>query len=333
MGELTGMRVDVQGRKLALTLTGGEITARIDKPLEADEAFTVHVGTMVMGVRGTEFTVRLDADNIVTVSVEHGIVAVMDLRGNDIAVLTEGMTEQFDAGTAAPVTGEGTPPPTTEPPPETTAPPTADPTAEPSPTPTTEPTADPTAMPEPSPTPTGAPTTAPTTEPTTQPTATPTVTPTPTAEPTPNPTLDGNGVLSGTYNGMSWNYEGELKSGIPDGNGVFQLTYANGNTVRYEGAWKTGNPNGQGNMQTLYASGSTTSITYTGTFVDGYLDGSMTYTGVYTVGPASSTWVFNVNMGKATQSQVASQAGDNNLDIPAEATFGVPPWTSGGSPW
>ena len=61
-------------------------------------------------------------------------VSVMDTQGNEVAVLTEGESEQYDAETALPVRDEvaATPEPTSEPTPE----PTIEPSPESTPTPT-----------------------------------------------------------------------------------------------------------------------------------------------------------------------------------------------------
>lgn len=100
LGEQTVLRVDRRSSGFALTLTAGEITARIDRPLDDGESFNVYAGNLTMGVRGTVFTVRLE-DDIVTVEVERGVVAVLDAAGEEVAVLTGGESEQFNAVTAA----------------------------------------------------------------------------------------------------------------------------------------------------------------------------------------------------------------------------------------
>jgi ferric-dicitrate binding protein FerR (iron transport regulator) len=103
LGEQTGLRVDRQALGFALTLLKGEITAQIEKPLDSDESFTVHAGNITLGVRGTVFTVRFGADMVVTVSVEKGVVAVMDASGNEIDELREGDTRSYNAETTEPV--------------------------------------------------------------------------------------------------------------------------------------------------------------------------------------------------------------------------------------
>lgn len=103
LGEKTNLQVDKQASKLALTLTKGEITARIDKPLDADESFSVYVGNITLGVRGTVFTVRFDGVSTVTVSVESGVVAVMDSSGKDIDELHENESRTYNTETAAPI--------------------------------------------------------------------------------------------------------------------------------------------------------------------------------------------------------------------------------------
>ena len=105
LGELTGLQVDKQGNGFVLTLTKGEITAQIDKPLNDSESFTVHAGNLTLGVRGTVFTVRLE-DDIVTISVKSGIVFVTNAAGDEIAELTIGEARSFYADSTEPVTAD-----------------------------------------------------------------------------------------------------------------------------------------------------------------------------------------------------------------------------------
>jgi len=107
LAELTRLRVDRQPAGFKLALLAGEITSQIDKPLDDDDSFTVTAANLVFGVRGTVFTVRNEG-NVVTLSVETGVVEVTDLSGNIVAVLSDGETAQFHAETGALITGGAT---------------------------------------------------------------------------------------------------------------------------------------------------------------------------------------------------------------------------------
>jgi hypothetical protein len=89
LSELTALRIDQGRRGFALTLVEGEIRAEIDKPLADNEDFTVQAGDLALAVRGTIFTVQYNSD-IIWVSVERGLVAVLDKDGNELAVLGAG---------------------------------------------------------------------------------------------------------------------------------------------------------------------------------------------------------------------------------------------------
>jgi hypothetical protein len=94
LGELTALHIDKQDKGFVLTLSEGEVTARIDRPLAADEEFTVKAGNLALAVRGTVFTAWFYGDTV-TVSVERGEVAVLDWQGNEIAVLGAGEWGNF----------------------------------------------------------------------------------------------------------------------------------------------------------------------------------------------------------------------------------------------
>jgi hypothetical protein len=97
LGELTALHIDKQEKGFVLTLTEGEVTAQIDRPLGDAEEFMVVAGNLVLAVRGTIFTVRIDG-TIVTVSVERGEVAVFDNAGEEIATVKAGESLSFDTG-------------------------------------------------------------------------------------------------------------------------------------------------------------------------------------------------------------------------------------------
>ncbi|MDR0220206.1 MAG: FecR family protein, partial [Lachnospiraceae bacterium] len=95
LGENSALHIDRQSKGFVLTLTAGEVTARIDKPLSDGEEFTVKAGNLALAVRGTIFTVRIDGA-IVTVSVERGEVAVIDSSGNELTTIGEDESVSFD---------------------------------------------------------------------------------------------------------------------------------------------------------------------------------------------------------------------------------------------
>jgi hypothetical protein len=98
ISELSALQVDQQARGFVLTLAYGEIKNQIDQPLADDEDFVVHTGDLVLAVRGTVFTVSYTS-SLVNVEVESGTVAVLDIQGNELAVLGAGESgEYFDEG-------------------------------------------------------------------------------------------------------------------------------------------------------------------------------------------------------------------------------------------
>jgi len=106
LGALTAVHVERKSDGFVLTLTAGEITARIDKLLEKGENFAIRAGNIMLGVRGTVFTVELDKD-IATVSVDSGSVTVINtITNQEIGVLSEGETKQYNTDTAEPVMNE-----------------------------------------------------------------------------------------------------------------------------------------------------------------------------------------------------------------------------------
>ncbi|MDR0220652.1 MAG: DUF5050 domain-containing protein [Lachnospiraceae bacterium] len=96
LSELTALRVDRQERGFVLTLAYGEIKNQIDQPLATDEDFAVQAGNHVLAVRGTVFTVNY-TDSLVNVGVESGTVAVLDIQGNELAVLEAGESGEYVA--------------------------------------------------------------------------------------------------------------------------------------------------------------------------------------------------------------------------------------------
>jgi len=106
LSELTVLNIDGQSDGYVLTLIAGEITTQVDKMLEDDENFAVRTGNIALGIRGTIFTVKLD-EEIATISVESGLVAVMNtITNEEIEVLSEGKTKQYNIETAEPVIDE-----------------------------------------------------------------------------------------------------------------------------------------------------------------------------------------------------------------------------------
>ncbi|MDR0220653.1 MAG: FecR family protein [Lachnospiraceae bacterium] len=96
LSELTALQIDQQARGFVLTLASGEIKSQIDQPLATDEDFAVQAGNLVLAVRGTVFTVSY-AENLVNVGVESGTVAVLDIQGNELAVLGAGESGEYEA--------------------------------------------------------------------------------------------------------------------------------------------------------------------------------------------------------------------------------------------
>jgi hypothetical protein len=109
LGENSALHIDRQSKGFVLTLTEGEVTARIARPLYDGEEFMVKAGGLALSVRGTIFTVRID-DAIVTVSVERSEVAVIDSGGSELTTVGEDESVSFDtsdgnAVVAAPIPG------------------------------------------------------------------------------------------------------------------------------------------------------------------------------------------------------------------------------------
>jgi len=105
LGEFTILHIDGQSAGYVLTLIAGEITTQVNKTLEDDENFAVRAGNIALGIRGTVFTVKLYED-IATISVESGLIAVMNtITNEEIEVLGEGETKQYNIETAKPVGG------------------------------------------------------------------------------------------------------------------------------------------------------------------------------------------------------------------------------------
>ncbi|MDR0220913.1 MAG: extracellular solute-binding protein [Lachnospiraceae bacterium] len=101
LAELTALRIEQGARGFALTLAAGEIKTEINKPLAEGEDFAIHTGNLVLAVRGTEFTVNY-GDGLVAVTVESGLVAVLDAQGGEIAVLGAGESGVYDAAPPEP---------------------------------------------------------------------------------------------------------------------------------------------------------------------------------------------------------------------------------------
>ncbi|MDR2598821.1 MAG: hypothetical protein LBC73_00920 [Oscillospiraceae bacterium] len=80
----------------------------------------------------------------------------------------------------------------------------------------------------------------------------------------------------------------------------------------YEGYWENGLPNGQGTM-----THDTFPATYTATFVNGLMNGTVTYQ------MGDSIWTFEVIMGYAVDSKTIN---DEGLEIIHQYPFNVPPW-------
>jgi hypothetical protein len=95
LGENSALHIDRQSKGFVLTLTEGEVTARLDRQLNDGEEFTVKVGGLALSVRGTIFTAWLDGA-IVTVNVERGEVAVIDSGGNELMTIGEDENISFD---------------------------------------------------------------------------------------------------------------------------------------------------------------------------------------------------------------------------------------------
>jgi hypothetical protein len=313
LAERTQLRLDSHRAGFALTLTEGEITARIDKPLGEDEGFSIRAGNITIGVRGTVFTVIREGD-LVTVTVESGVVAVTDRRGNLLAALVGGETERFDAeagelladgetpqqsadagGTGTePAPEGGQPVPDTAQPPGTDAPGTDAPT-EPGATPTTAPAA-----------PEATPTTAPAQTPTpTQATDTPApnATPTPAQGTAPTPTQAQQQPPAATATPTPTTAPTPTPVSMPDGYGVWE--YYN---WRYEGEWKNGKPNGYGTLywhrsMPLPDDGNPYHLIGTvliGNFTDGFANGAMTEIQERVDG-LRATWSFTANMGTSVE--------------------------------
>jgi predicted nucleic acid-binding Zn ribbon protein len=112
---------------------------------------------------------------------------------------------------------------------------------------------------------------------------------------------------------------------MSDGHGVY--TAVSGE--QYEGQWKNGKPNGQGTVTWVP---SESHVTVSGTFVDGFLHGTVTLI-MINENVGTGTFVFEVNMGTAVSQESVTAAESPGWGFtPGGVTYGMSPWTYGGSP-
>ena len=96
LDEDTEMDLAYAGGGFRLTLQRGGILVRIDKPLGTAETFDVAVGKLLLGVRGTVFSVALDAGGSALLNVYQGRVAVTDMGGSELTTVEKGYSVRFD---------------------------------------------------------------------------------------------------------------------------------------------------------------------------------------------------------------------------------------------
>lgn len=83
------------GTGFTLELTAGTLLVRIDRPLGTAETFDVVVGSTVLGVRGTVFSVEREASGRALLCVYQGRVAVADRSGSEAVTVEKGQSVRF----------------------------------------------------------------------------------------------------------------------------------------------------------------------------------------------------------------------------------------------